>query len=81
MAADGGSDVVDLDFSVQMREAFLDKICNGPRIVAALSVSMPLSQMTDERVGLIKRCFLETKPLIDSYFQLFKLEEGHDLLG
>ena len=42
---------------------------------------MPLSQMTDERVGLIKRCFLETKPLIDSYFQLFKLEEWHDLLG
>lgn len=35
MAADGGSDVVDLDFSVQMREAFLDKICNGPRIVIA----------------------------------------------
>lgn len=56
-------------------------LCNGPRIVAALSVSMPLSQMTDERVGLIKCCFLETKPLIDSYFQLFKLEEGHDLLG
>ena len=56
-------------------------LCNGPRIVAALSVSMPLSRMTDEKVNLIKRCFLETKPLIDSYFQLFKLEEGHDLLG
>ena len=56
-------------------------LCNGPRIVAALSVSMPLSRMTDEKVNLITRCFLETKPLIDSYFQLFKLEEGHDLLG
>ena len=35
MAADGGSDVVDLDFSVQIGKAFLDKIRNGPRIVVA----------------------------------------------
>ena len=35
VAADGGSDVVDLDFSVQIGKAFLDKIRNGPRIVVA----------------------------------------------
>ncbi len=35
VAADGGSDVVDLDFSVQIGKAFLDKICNGPRIFVA----------------------------------------------
>ena len=35
MAADGGSDVVDLDFSVQIGKAFLDKIRNGPRIFVA----------------------------------------------
>ena len=29
VAADGGSDVVDLDFSVQIGKAFLDKIRNG----------------------------------------------------
>ena len=33
VAADGGSDVVDLDFSVQIGKAFLDKIRNGPRIL------------------------------------------------
>ena len=35
VAADGGSDVVDLDFSVQIGKAFLDKIRNGPRIFVA----------------------------------------------
>ena len=35
VAADGGSDVVDLYFSVQIGKAFLDKIRNGPRIVVA----------------------------------------------
>ena len=35
MAADGGSDAVDLDFSVQIGKAFLDKIRNGPRIFVA----------------------------------------------
>ncbi len=35
VAADGGSDVVDLDFPFRLGKAFLDKIHNGPRIVVA----------------------------------------------
>ncbi len=56
-------------------------LCNESKIIAALSVSIPLDRMTESKVSMIKRAFLETKPLIDSYLHLFHLEDGHDLLS